>query len=161
MTNTTINTSLLFLCTSLIFLIVSTGDHTALGITNITVSTDKSTYNLQSTIIVTGHVTGASSGQAVTIITENPMSNIISIVQTSTKPSGDYQTQLHTNSPLWSNLGTYTIIAHSNGASTTGSFSLNNPGIPPQIFVEKRYPLERFGLIFVSDISSWSSKSIT
>ena len=98
----------------------------------ITVSTDKNTYDKQSTVIVTGHVQNAIAGQAITMKVSDPAGNIVEVNQITVSSSGDFQTKINTSSPLWTLGGTYTIYVQAGAQqgllSTTTQFTLPGGG---------------------------------
>ena len=77
----------------------------------ITVTTDKPTYDRQSTIVVTGNVLNPIPGQPVTLRISDPHGNYVQINQVTVDNSGDFQAKINTSSPLWTSDGTYTILA--------------------------------------------------
>ncbi len=97
----------------------------------ITVSTDKNTYDRQSTIIVTGHVQNSIAGQAVTIKVSDPNGNIVEVDQLTLDNNGNFQDKVNTSSPLWSAGGTYTLYAQAGsqqGLSAQTQFTLPGGG---------------------------------
>jgi len=75
----------------------------------ISVSTDKDTYDRQSTIIVTGHLLEPITGQSVTMKVSDPRGNVVEVDQLTVDNNGDFQKMINTSSPLWTLGGTYTI----------------------------------------------------
>src|SRR5690349_20512768 len=75
----------------------------------ISVSTDKDTYDRQSTIIVIGHVLEPITGQSVTMKVSDPSGNVVEVDQLTVDNNGDFQKKINTSSPLWTLGGTYTI----------------------------------------------------
>jgi predicted secreted protein with PEFG-CTERM motif len=98
----------------------------------IAVSTDKDTYDRQSTIIVTGHVQNSIGGQAVTMKVSDPNGKIVEINQLTLSNNGDFQDKINTSSPLWTTGGTYTINVQAGSQqgllSTTTQFTLSGGG---------------------------------
>ena len=98
----------------------------------IVVSTDKDTYDRQSTIIVTGHVQNSIGGQAVTMKVSDPDGKIVEIDQLTLSNNGDFQDKINTSSPLWTSGGTYTIYVQAGSQqgllSTTTQFTLPGGG---------------------------------
>ncbi|MGI0062994.1 MAG: hypothetical protein ACREBA_11135 [Nitrosotalea sp.] len=94
----------------------------------ITVSTDKNTYDRQSTVIVTGHVQNAIGGQAVTMKVSDPNGKVVEVDQITLNSNGDFQDKINTSSPLWTSGGTYTIYVQAGAQqgllSTTTQFTL-------------------------------------
>jgi len=77
----------------------------------ITVTTDKPTYDRQSTIVVTGNVLNPIPGQAVTLRVSDPNGNFVQVNQVTVDNNGNFQATINTSSPLWTSDGTYTILA--------------------------------------------------
>ncbi|MGI0046767.1 MAG: PEFG-CTERM sorting domain-containing protein [Nitrosotalea sp.] len=77
----------------------------------LSVSTDKTTYDRQSVIDVTGHVQNIISGLPVTLRVSDSLGNIVDVDQLTIDGSGNFQTTINTSSPLWTSGGTYTIYA--------------------------------------------------
>jgi len=75
----------------------------------LSVTTDKTTYDRQSTILVTGHVLNQISGQPVTMRISDPLGNYVEVNQLTVDNSGNFQTKINTASPLWTVSGMYTI----------------------------------------------------
>ncbi|MHB8601141.1 MAG: PEFG-CTERM sorting domain-containing protein [Nitrosotalea sp.] len=98
----------------------------------IAVSTDKDTYDRQSTIIVTGHVQNSIGGQAVTMKVSDPNGKIVEIDQITLSNNGDFQDKINTSSLLWTTSGTYTIYVQAGSQqgllSTTTQFTLSGGG---------------------------------
>ena len=98
----------------------------------IVVSTDKDTYDRQSTIIVTGHVQNSIGGQAVTMKVSDSNGKIVEIDQLTLSNNGDFQDKINTSSPLWTSGGTYTIYVQAGSQqgllSTTTQFTLPGGG---------------------------------
>ena len=98
----------------------------------IVVSTDKDTYDRQSTIIVTGHVQNSIGGQAVTMKVSDPNGKVVEVDQLTLSNNGDFQDKINTSSPLWTSGGTYTIYVQAGSQqgllSTTTQFTLPGGG---------------------------------
>ncbi len=77
----------------------------------ISVTTDKPTYDRQSTILVTGNVQNPIPGQAVTLRVSDPLGNFVQVNQVTVDNNGNFQAKISTSSPLWKSDGTYTILA--------------------------------------------------
>ncbi len=73
------------------------------------VTTDKTTYDRQSTILVTGYVANQIPGQPVTMRISDPLGNFVEVNQLTVDNSGNFQAKINTSSPLWNADGTYTI----------------------------------------------------
>ncbi|MGI0075180.1 MAG: PEFG-CTERM sorting domain-containing protein [Nitrosotalea sp.] len=98
----------------------------------IAVSTDKSAYDRQSIVIVTGHVQNSIGGQAVTMKVSDPNGNVVEVDQITLNSNGDFQDKINTSSPLLSAGGTYTIYVQAGAQqgllSTTTQFTLPGGG---------------------------------
>jgi len=77
----------------------------------LSLTTDKTTYDRQSTILVTGHVQNIISGLPVTLRVSDSSGNVVDVEQLTVDNSGNFQTKINTSSPLWTSGGTYTIYA--------------------------------------------------
>jgi len=75
----------------------------------ISVSTDKSTYDHNSIIMVTGHVDHPYPGQDVGLKVTSPSGNVVSAAQLTVDDKGDFTTKLSSASPIWTENGVYTI----------------------------------------------------
>ena len=75
----------------------------------ISVTTDSSTYDHESIIQVQGTVTNIRSGTPVTLIVISPSNDIVTIDQLSVGTDGTFSTTLSTAGNLWKFDGTYTI----------------------------------------------------
>jgi len=78
----------------------------------ISIWTDKSTYDHNDTIIVTGRVANVVSGVPVTLTVMSSLYSIITIDQISVDDNGNFRTTLNTAGNLWKYDGTYYIEAH-------------------------------------------------
>jgi predicted secreted protein with PEFG-CTERM motif len=98
----------------------------------ISVSTDKDVYDKQSTVIVTGHVQNAITGETVTMKVSDPTGNIVEVNQLTLSNNGDFQDKINTSSPLWSSSGMYTIYVQAGAQqgllNTTTQFTLQGGG---------------------------------
>ncbi|SMH72464.1 PEFG-CTERM sorting domain-containing protein [Candidatus Nitrosotalea okcheonensis] len=98
----------------------------------IAVSTDKSAYDRQSIVIVTGHVQNSIGGQAVTMKVSDPNGKVVEVDQITLNSNGDFQDKINTSSPLWTAGGTYTIYVQAGSQqgllSTTTQFTLPGGG---------------------------------
>ncbi len=77
----------------------------------LSLSTDKTVYDRQSVIDVTGHVQNVISGLPVTLRVSDSLGNVVQVSQLTVDNSGNFETKFNTSSPLWARGGTYTIYA--------------------------------------------------
>ena len=87
----------------------SNQEETLKKIVPVLVNTDKTTYDHQSTIVVTGHIKDPNPAQHLTLRVIDPQGNIVKIDQLEVDTNGDFETKLSTESPLWKKNGIYTI----------------------------------------------------
>jgi predicted secreted protein with PEFG-CTERM motif len=76
----------------------------------LTVAADKTTYDRQSTIAVTGNVLNPIPALPVTMTVSDPRGNFVEVAQLPVDSNGNFQTTINTSSPLWTSDGTYTIL---------------------------------------------------
>src|SRR5438105_15537414 len=67
----------------------------------ISVTTDKSTYDHKSIIMVSGHVDHPYPGQDVGMKVTSPSGNVVSAAQLTVDNNGDFTTKVNTGSPIW------------------------------------------------------------
>ncbi len=72
-------------------------------------TTDKTVYDRQSVILVTGHVQNVIPGVPVTLRVSDSLGNVVEVNQLTVDNSGNFNTTINTSSPLWTSDGTYTI----------------------------------------------------
>jgi predicted secreted protein with PEFG-CTERM motif len=77
----------------------------------LTVEADKSVYDHESTITVTGQVASVVPGYEVTIVVVSPLNSIVTIDQINVSNDGSFTTSVSTAGNLWKYDGTYTIKA--------------------------------------------------
>ena len=75
----------------------------------ITITTDKGSYDHNSSIMVSGTVANAGRGTDVTLQVISPTGNIVSFAQPKVSEDGTYSTELSTAGEFWKYDGTYTI----------------------------------------------------
>ncbi len=75
----------------------------------LSLTTDKTMYDRQSTILVTGHVQNIIPGLPVTLRVSDSLGNVVEVDQLTVDNNGNFQTKINTSSPLWTRGGTYTI----------------------------------------------------
>jgi predicted secreted protein with PEFG-CTERM motif len=99
----------------------------------LSVTTDKTTYDRQSTILVTGHVANPIPNQPVTMRISDPLGNFVKVDQLTVDNNGNFQAKINTSSPLWSADGTYTIYVQygsQQGMRTSQTqFSIGTAGV--------------------------------
>ena len=96
------------------------------------VSTDKSSYDHQSIILVNGHVKNPNPDQQVTLVVSDPTGNVVQVDQVSVESNGDFETKLSTASSLWKKNGVYTMKAQygTDGRSNIAKFELMGEPMP-------------------------------
>ena len=70
---------------------------------------DKTTYDHQSIIMVTGHVKDPNTTQHITLRVTDPDGNVVQVNQLEVDMNGDFKTELKTTGALWKQNGFYTI----------------------------------------------------
>jgi len=83
----------------------------------LTIWTDQTVYDHNSTILLEGHLRPENIVHPVIITVTNPIGNIVTVQQLEPNQNGDFSLKLSTSSPLWKRDGTYIIKAQS-GAET-------------------------------------------
>jgi predicted secreted protein with PEFG-CTERM motif len=78
----------------------------------VSVWTDKSNYEHNDMIMVTGQVSNVASGFPVTIVVVSPLNSIVTIDQLNVADDGSFETTLNTAGNMWKYDGTYTIKAN-------------------------------------------------
>ena len=73
------------------------------------VEADKSVYEHDTTITVTGHIANPVSGYEVTLVVVSPLNSIVTIDQINVSNDGSFTTSVSTAGNLWKYDGTYTI----------------------------------------------------
>src|SRR5438445_10184484 len=81
----------------------------------ISVSTDKSTYDHKSTIIVRVHVDHPYPGQEVDMKIVNPSGNVVASAPLKVDSNGDWVEMFLTGGPWWQENGLYTIYVQQGG----------------------------------------------
>ena len=95
----------------------------------VTVSTDKTAYDHNSIVVVSGHVTNPYPGQQVTLRVSDSTGKIVQVTQLVLDNNGDFGTKINTASPLWTKGGVYTIFAqYGNPQGTTAKVQFTLPG---------------------------------
>ena len=107
----------------------------------ITVSTDKTVYDHNSIIMVSGHVDHPYPGQDVGMKVTSPSGNVVSAAQLTVDSNGDFTTKLNTGSPIWTENGVYTIYVQQGDEQSrtnkvqvelTGELPTQPPAIVPE-----------------------------
>ncbi|MDE1862059.1 MAG: PEFG-CTERM sorting domain-containing protein [Thaumarchaeota archaeon] len=75
----------------------------------LTVSTDKTTYDHNSVIMVSGHVIHPYPGQDVALRVTSPEGNVVFAAQLALDNNGNFNTKINTSSPLMTENGQYTL----------------------------------------------------
>ena len=75
------------------------------------IATDKTVYDRQSVIDVTGHVANIIPNTPVTVRITDSQNNVVYVNQLIVDTSGNFGTKINTSSPLWSTGGTFTLYA--------------------------------------------------
>jgi hypothetical protein len=99
----------------------------------ITVTTDKASYNDGDIIIVSGTTMNYISGQPIVIIIKNPIGDIVRLSEADLGSDRTYSTSFQATGALWSAAGTYTVQAqfgsNANTVQTTFQFTGSSDGI--------------------------------
>ena len=77
----------------------------------LTLSTDKTVYDRQSVIDVTGHVQSVIPNLPITIRVTDSQGNVVYVSQLTVGSSGNFETKMNSASPLLRTGGTYTVYA--------------------------------------------------
>lgn len=96
---------------------------------NISVTTDKQTYNLGDTIFINGQT---SSSQDVSLLVISPIGNIVTVAQLSPS-SGTFTKIIITGGTLWQQSGIYTVKVQQGSLVSSSTFTLAStvPEFPP------------------------------
>jgi predicted secreted protein with PEFG-CTERM motif len=102
----------------------------------ITVTTDKSSYNDGNTITISGTTRDYIFGTPVSVIIRNPIGNVVSINQVDLGTDKTYSTTITAGGRLWQTAGIYTILvqfgSQDRTATTTFQFSGSKGPTQPQ-----------------------------
>ena len=102
----------------------------------VTVWTDRTTYDHNSSIMVEGAVANIRSGTPVTVTVISPTNNIVTIDQLTVDSNGMFSTTLSTEGNLWKYDGTYTIrVQYGNQAVSNKALVELTGGILPSFEV--------------------------
>ena len=98
-----------------------------------TVATDKTVYDHNSVILVSGHVKNPYPGQDVALKVISPSGNVVAAAQLSLDSNGDFSTRINTSSPLMTEIGQYTIYVQQGDEQARTNqvvFQLAGPAVP-------------------------------
>ena len=94
----------------------------------ISVWTDKTNYEHNDTIMVTGQVANIASGFPVTVAVVSPLNSIVTIDQLTVADDGSFETTLNTAGAMWKYDGTYTIKVNYGSAEKSNSAKVELTG---------------------------------
>ena len=94
----------------------------------ISVWTDKTNYEHNDTIMVTGQVANIASGFPVTVAVVSPLNSIVTIDQLTVADDGSFETTLNTAGGMWKYDGTYTIKVNYGSAEKSNSAKVELTG---------------------------------
>lgn len=102
-----------------------------LSVQQITVSTDKSVYQLSDTILVSGSVTYIEKDKVISISINNPAGNIVTVAQIQPESDKTFETKFVAGGGPWQQDGKYTVTVHygPNAIATTTFGFVNAPQI--------------------------------
>ena len=94
----------------------------------ISVWTDKTNYEHNDTIMVTGQVANVASGFPVTVTVVSPLNSIVTIDQLTVADDSSFETTLNTAGAMWKYDGTYTIKVNYGSAEKSNSAKVELTG---------------------------------
>jgi len=94
----------------------------------ISVWTDKSEYNHNEIIRVTGQVANIASGNPVTVTVVSPLNSIVTVNQITVAADKSFETTLNTASAMWKYDGTYTIKVNYGSVEKSNSVQVELTG---------------------------------
>ena len=94
----------------------------------VSVWTDKSNYEHNDMIMVTGQVANVASGFPVTVTVVSPLNSIVTIDQLTIADDGSFETTLNTAGAMWKYDGTYTIKVNYGSAEKSNSAKVELTG---------------------------------
>jgi len=94
----------------------------------VSVWTDKTDYEHNDTIMVTGQVANVASGFPVTVTVVSPLNSIVTIDQLTVADDGSFETTLNTAGAMWKYDGTYTIKVNYGSAEKSNSAKVELTG---------------------------------
>jgi len=98
------------------------GSITASSLPPLSIQTNSPSYNQGDTIVINGQIKNISNDTAVTVRIVNSLKNMVSIAQFVQGSDGSFSTKVLATGPLWTQAGTYTVIAQY-GPATNASAS--------------------------------------
>jgi predicted secreted protein with PEFG-CTERM motif len=100
------------------------GSITASSLPPLSIQTNSPSYNQGDTIVINGQIKNALNDTAITVRIVNSLKNMVSIAQFVPGSDGSFSTKVLATGPLWTQAGTYTVIAQYGPATNaTASFS--------------------------------------
>jgi predicted secreted protein with PEFG-CTERM motif len=103
------------------------GSLTATSLPPLSIQTNSPSYNQGDTIVINGQIKNALNDTAITVRIVNSLKNMVSIAQFVPRSDGSFSTKVLATGPLWTQAGTYTIIAQY-GPATNASASFAYSG---------------------------------
>ena len=103
------------------------GSITASSLPPLSIQTNSPSYNQGDTIVINGQIKNISNDTAVTVRIVNSLKNMVSIAQFVPGSDGSFSTKVLATGPLWTQAGTYTVIAQY-GPATNASASFSYSG---------------------------------
>ncbi|MDH5569486.1 MAG: PEFG-CTERM sorting domain-containing protein [Nitrosopumilus sp.] len=94
----------------------------------ISVWTDKTEYNHNEIITVTGQVANIASGYPVTVTVVSPLNSIVTVNQITVAADKSFETTLNTASAMWKHDGTYTIKVNYGSVEKSNSVQVELTG---------------------------------
>jgi predicted secreted protein with PEFG-CTERM motif len=94
----------------------------------VSVWTDKTDYEHNDIIMVTGQVANVASGFPVTVTVVSPLNSIVTIDQLTVADDGSFETTLNTAGAMWKYDGTYTIKVNYGSAEKSNSAKVELTG---------------------------------
>ena len=94
----------------------------------VSVWTDKTNYEHNETIMVTGQVANVASGFPITVTVVSPLNSIVTIDQLTVADDGSFETTLNTAGGMWKYDGTYTIKVNYGSAEKSNSAKVELTG---------------------------------
>ena len=98
---------------------------------NITTSTDRSSYTIGDTIVISGAVKAVVQGTPLTIQILDSNNNLVQIAQIDVSQDGKYADTLQAIGPLWKASGTYTVkVQYGPSVTAQTTFTFTSTSIP-------------------------------
>jgi predicted secreted protein with PEFG-CTERM motif len=105
---------------------------------NITTTTDKSSYTIGDTIVISGTVKAVVPGTPLTVQILDSSNNLVQIAQIDVSQDGNYAKSILATGPLWKSSGTYTVKVQY-GPSVTAQTTFN--------FASSRIPISNYFVV--------------